>query len=588
MSMRRFAIFFFFDEQGVVDDYICFFLNALKKNQVDILFVVNGEITRQSRKKVEPYVNEVLCRENKGFDVWAYKDGIEYIGYEKLKQYDELIMLNHTNFGPIYPLEEVFIEMDKRSELGFWGLTKSFGNGSNIPQHIQSHFIAVRNKVLRSPGFQAYWEERPEILSFQDALYKHEFVFTPYFEALGFKWDVYLDISAFEGNISNPLLVYPLYCVKEKRVPIIKRKSFFLEDNWLYGTHLLGNLPVLMRYLKNETDYDIELIWQNVLRTQSMRTLVKCMGLYHVSSWQCMPPAQGQAAVVLELCHLEHLDGIREYLKRIPSDVDLFFCMDQQLLSEVGAKQFIKAYPHAKKIEKENHLPAVWQEIPRLCQYTAVAYVNNRQIVSELTDTFRAYDRQNFENMLYRKEMIWDSVNEFIANNRLGMMVSGVERQEIVFFYKWHEWYATFHEFCQAEGVCVRDSVWEVPSFSQTDFCWVRGNALRFLWKHTKALEKAGLSEMLCRCFAVEVLQNNGFYTAYQVSPDMVPALLNVADYNEERWMMQDYNRNDQQGTDTESGALTRFKAYIKSRCVKHPWLKKTYNHVKTCLRKGG
>ena len=81
-------------------------------------------------------------------------------------------------------------------DLDFWGVTKfhKYENGDPfgtikvgyIPEHIQSHFIAVRNSMIKSKQFQNYWNKMGEINDYRDAVGKHEAMFTKRF----LKWDL--------------------------------------------------------------------------------------------------------------------------------------------------------------------------------------------------------------------------------------------------------------------------------------------------------------------------------------------------------------------------------------------------------------
>lgn len=104
--MHRIAFYLFYDENGVVDDYIPYKLNKLNKHVQKIIVICNTPLTKNSQLKLENLGVDLLFRENMGFDVWGYKDGLESIGFNKLtKNYDELILLNYTFFGPIFSLE---------------------------------------------------------------------------------------------------------------------------------------------------------------------------------------------------------------------------------------------------------------------------------------------------------------------------------------------------------------------------------------------------------------------------------------------------------------------------------------------------
>ena len=92
-NAKRLAIYFFYDRRGIADRYVPYFLDDLKKNVSEIFIVCNGRLQEDSRKVLERY-GTVMRRENKGFDVWAYKSALESFGWEKLQSYDEVIMMN--------------------------------------------------------------------------------------------------------------------------------------------------------------------------------------------------------------------------------------------------------------------------------------------------------------------------------------------------------------------------------------------------------------------------------------------------------------------------------------------------------------
>ena len=120
--MKRVAFYLFYDEQGVVDDYVSYKLKALREHVEHIFVVSNSPLTFDGRKKLEQVADTVFCRENVGFDVWGYKEAMEAFGFERLKEYDEAILLNYTFFGPIFPFSELFSKMSAKG-VDFWGIS---------------------------------------------------------------------------------------------------------------------------------------------------------------------------------------------------------------------------------------------------------------------------------------------------------------------------------------------------------------------------------------------------------------------------------------------------------------------------------
>lgn len=142
--MRRIAFYFFYDAQGVVDDYIIYKLRKLREHVDAVFFISNSELMAESLSKVEPVVDVLHFRENIGFDVWAYKEAIEKFGWERLAEYDEAVFLNYTFFGPIFPFSEMFTELEKVN-VDFWGISahqdvspNPFTGIDKLPFHIQS------------------------------------------------------------------------------------------------------------------------------------------------------------------------------------------------------------------------------------------------------------------------------------------------------------------------------------------------------------------------------------------------------------------------------------------------------------------
>lgn len=272
--MKRLMIYFFYDKDGIVDDYVPYFLEKFKPYCEEICTVVNGTVTDESKKKLEKYSNVVFERENIGFDSGAYKYGIKHYGYEKLKEYDELILANFTMFGPIYSPQEIFDTMEKR-DCDFWGITKHPSNehyfaGVKIDEHVQSYFIVYKKNILCSKDFEDYWNTLQTATTYEEAIAFHELRTTKFFEERGYKSDTFINLEKYLSEIKNKAYYYSiLQQVKEDRMPFIKRKIFQCSKGKL-SYNIKGGIVDLLTYVKEHTDYDLKLIWNNILRGNYM------------------------------------------------------------------------------------------------------------------------------------------------------------------------------------------------------------------------------------------------------------------------------------------------------------------------------
>ncbi len=231
------GIFFFYDQDGIVDDYIIFYLQNMLPHFSEILVVCNGKLTSEGRERFDRLKKiKVLVRSNIGFDVWAYKTGLEFYGWDKLiNKFDELIMFNFTIMGPVTSVKQMFDEMNQE-DIDFWGLTVH--NGANfdpwglmedgkIPVHIQSHFIAVRKKMLSSYEFQRYWEDMPMINRYEEAVGLHEAIFTKRFEEYGFRWKVYTNTEDLLDETFYPMFNMPVELIRDRKCPFFQAKIVY-------------------------------------------------------------------------------------------------------------------------------------------------------------------------------------------------------------------------------------------------------------------------------------------------------------------------------------------------------------------------
>ena len=141
--MKRLGIFFFYEKNGDVDDFITYYLRDLARNLTELIVVCNGKLSKQGRAAFEEFTDQIIVRENKGLDVWAYKTALDHYGWQRLSEFDEVVMTNSTLMGPVRPLKEMFDAMAERTNLDFWGLTIHHGAEGN-PHRVNIFIITCR------------------------------------------------------------------------------------------------------------------------------------------------------------------------------------------------------------------------------------------------------------------------------------------------------------------------------------------------------------------------------------------------------------------------------------------------------------
>ena len=335
--MKRLGIFCMYDKDGVVDDYILYLLQEIKKVLTHLTIICNGKLYPEGRARLEKYTDDIFVRENTGFDMAAWKHGI-LDKKDELKDYDELILFNDSFYGPFYPFQDIFDEMAKRSNADFWGLTihgKTEATTAVFPdgyirEHIQSYFLVVRNRMLHSKEFITYWETSETSTGFQETITWHEVLFTETFFEKGFTYDVYCDTREWEKDYTvkiNHYLYSTEKLLKEYRCPVIKKKVFLLKREKHLVFNYSDNPRKSLEFIENNTDYDTKLIWQNLLRNQNIAATKSILGLDYILPSNISTPVASETlkdtVIVAHLYYKDLMPVCVNYLVNAPKEISI-------------------------------------------------------------------------------------------------------------------------------------------------------------------------------------------------------------------------------------------------------------------------
>lgn len=439
-NKNKLLVYFFYDEDNIIDKYVFFQLNALKEFVSEILFVSNSEIKDEYKPELEKYVTHIFERENKGFDVWAYKEGMEYYGWEKLSAFDEVILMNYTMFGPIYPLNNMFETMNTR-DIDFWGITKHHKVEFDcwgtcklgyIPEHIQSSFIAIRKNMLSSIDFQDYWDNMEMINSYAESIGKHEAIFTMLFKEKGFKDSLYIDTDDLEGYTRYPLMTMADELVINRKCPFIKQKMFS-QNYYDILSDSIGSAPFkTMEYITNNTDYDTNLIWDCVLRKFNMADIKKMMHLnYILPKYSLIDNIKinQKIALIVHIYYEDLIDKTFSYIKNMPKTADLIITTPKkELVQKLKDKCSEVNFNDCKVLLIENRGRDVSSLLvgaaPYIYDYDLVCYMHDKkttQIKPYLNGV--GFDYKCFDNLLGSEKLIYNIIETFEKNPRLGMLM---------------------------------------------------------------------------------------------------------------------------------------------------------------------
>lgn len=324
---RRVIFYLLFDERGEVDEYIRYKLQHLRPFAEQIVVVSNGPLAESGRVALADLADDVWERENVGLDVGGYRFALNKFGQERLAEFDEVILMNYTWFGPIGSFDPVFERMDAM-EIDYWGMTDHgaiaphpiTGDGI-MPTHIQSHWIAVRKSLFTSDDWKSYWSEMPEITSYADSILHHESRFTSHFDALGYRYVV--AFPHFDYPDTEHPAIERAQTLIDVGCPVLKRRAFFQDPLYADREGIIG------RWLLDAAEakgYPIDLMLSNLARHVSPRILNTNASLFEILPEQEIAYDRAAPLRIVATAHIFYEDMTEELLDRlatIPGTYDL-------------------------------------------------------------------------------------------------------------------------------------------------------------------------------------------------------------------------------------------------------------------------
>ena len=260
---KRLTVFVLYSPDGEICRYIEYLIKSLLDISFRVIIVVNGKISEKATTVLYSYTTDVFKRDNIGFDGGGYKDVfLSYINPDELLEYDEILLVNDTFYGPFFSWKDLFDRM-KTQDTDFWGLTAQ-GNyldpdGTFITPHIQGYFILCKKRLFASDTFRLFWEQLQYPKTYHEAVHNFEIRFTSFFQEKGFLWKVYTDVTGFtqpERREENVYLKHPYELIIYGGVPILKRRSTVLDR--------YEDIRKILHYLGKNSDYPTSLIFDGI------------------------------------------------------------------------------------------------------------------------------------------------------------------------------------------------------------------------------------------------------------------------------------------------------------------------------------
>ena len=235
---KRIAFYVHYNKDNTLSDSDVKSLSEYKKIFNDIVFVSNSNLEKSDLDKLSKITENVYLRENTGFDFGGWKFGLEKFGYENLKKYNQVALINNSTFPPVFDLKSVFNKMESKN-LDFWGITLfpelkdgKYLSSKGINEHLQSYFIVFENNIVSSGAIKKFFDNLKETNTFKNAVKNGEVKLTSFMKKMGYTYAPYINesyyICSYLNNFSIPY-EKPTSLVLLGS-PFVKKKAFDYMD----------------------------------------------------------------------------------------------------------------------------------------------------------------------------------------------------------------------------------------------------------------------------------------------------------------------------------------------------------------------
>lgn len=531
--MKRLGIFIITELNGIVDDYIMFFLSELKKVLDDLIIAcISSSDFKESI--LREYTKSICYLSDSTTYGQAYREILlKCIKNGVLLNYDEVVLTSDILFGPFFPLKEMFISMSKR-ECSYWGITKRemmVGPDNNIEQsYIDDYFFVLRRGIYTLDLFRNFCVEgKNEGKGFGKQFQEY---FTKYTGEVYVNTEEYRQDNPADNIDYSEYLTYEL--IRKKRLPFLKCRLFKNLDG--LSISFRENLRRSFQYIKEDTNYDIDLIWQHILRVYNIADIRECLHLNYIIDddvHEIDTLRNKKIAVVAHLFYPDLMDETLRYLQNIQENIDLY-------ITVANIETKYKVYNYFESIRRSNvkvllsgnrgrdagSLLVACREY--LMQYEYLCFVHDKKTTrgGGPVTVGKAFMYHAWENTLRSAGFVSSIIKLFEKNDRLGILtppvpaLGGGYLTELV----GNEWtccYQKTKELAEILSLKVPMSPQKQPFALATAF-WCRPAALKPLfeypWRYEdfpeEPLASDGTLNHAIERIIIYVAQSEGYYTA--------------------------------------------------------------------------
>ena len=512
----RYGVYYLHPQGGIADSYVLFMLKQMKLHVDALTVLVHGDITKDSEKALKKIATQVRIADSE----LSRREVIALAMMEELSHYDEVFFLDDTVMGPVFPLSEMFSAMLDQP-VDIWTVMN------------YDFLVVLRKEVICHDAFRQYWSQGVS----GDG---HDFV--EYIKSKHFLYASYISAKELARHTDNPLMGIPRRMVEQYHCPFFLHKVFYHRYD-LAITSTLGQAAYeLYQYLRTQSTFDVNLIWDYVLRTQHQVDLFENLHLQYVlSTSMCAKQVneretgRAKIALVMHLYFPDLLEDSRAFADAMVPEADVFLTTDTEAKKQLIEKVFASMQCNRLEVRvienRGRDVSSILTGVKDVINdYSYVCFVHDKKTAQTKPASIgEGFARKLFGNMLPNRAFVTNVIETFERNPRLGMLVPPPPHHGAFYYTMTTDWgpnYDVTKALYDRLGYTVPMSPDKMPIAPLGTFFWFRPKAMAPLYQADWTYkdfppEPNGIDGTLLhaieRLYGITV-QQAGFYPAYLLS----------------------------------------------------------------------
>lgn len=540
--MKYLGVYSINDKNGIVDDYIFDSIKKIKKVSKDIVIIAN-KLQDLYYKKLSALTNKIYITNISGY-VNQYIYGLRE--YKDLFQFDGIIFLNDELFGPFNEMNFMLEEYEKSKNnivcISCQPAVREYNGDLTEKYYELGYSIWPVNYVKKLSNECIVPNEIDNLNSLVEV--------TKFVDENEMNIQVVIDTSKVDSEDPDLNFEHNTYYEYEM---IVKNKCDVVNVNTFSNIEGIKkgfreNARKIYDYLKEKNIYDVNLIWNHILRVNNIADIKDAMHLNYILPYNFSNKKiiNKKIAVFAHLFYEDMYEEVIDYICNIPEYIDIYITTSskengekiEKFLKDNNVKNNYKILEAGKRGRDAGALLVTCRKY--LNKYEYICFVHDKKTTGGTgpASVGKSFMYHIWQNLLKSPAYIENIINLFEENERLGLLtppnpaMAGYVTELVG-----NEWTCCYEETMKlAEKLKINVPISEDKQpFALSTTFWCRTRAMKPLFDYNwsfedfpcEPLKLDGTINHAIERILIYVAQNEGYYSAIVQNQDFASLYMN-------------------------------------------------------------